>query len=153
MPTPAPQVNPVTIAQLQSLLSVIYSAVVVSIALGLGWIFLPRAVLSSRLVLATRRARAAEGALSDVSAGLEALTSQVAALRADVTQMRKTLVVSTRYNAQLVLFIRSRKPVGEMPPPPDEISDDVLAAIRAHELAQEAAVQGAAGVVTPVAAL
>jgi hypothetical protein len=131
-----------TLSQAQTALQIGGSLVSLLMLLGIGAIFIPKKMLQ-------RRALLAENAVAQLAAGVEALTSQVAGLRSEVTQMRKTQVVSTRYIAQLVLFIRSRRPVGEMPALPDEISDDVLAEIRAHELAQDAAVQGAGGLVAP----
>jgi hypothetical protein len=139
-PTAAGAAHPlVSLGQVQAALGALGAGLALIVTLGLTYVFLPRAVASVRITFAERRARVAEAALSDLSAGIEALTTQVAGLRSDVAQLRKTQVVSTRYIAQLVLFIRSRKPVDAMPPLPDEISDDVLAEIRAHELVEPSA--------------
>jgi hypothetical protein len=67
------------------------------------------------------------------SEGLAAIAERVAELGEAVKEMRKTQVVATRYIADLVRHIRRRGSVETMPPLPPEISDDVLAALRAHD--------------------
>ncbi|MDB5069641.1 MAG: hypothetical protein JWM87_752 [Candidatus Eremiobacteraeota bacterium] len=106
-----------------------------------------------------------EGRLTAQSSDLAAVLANVEALRGEIAGMRdviagmhsealvtrKTLVVALRYVAALMLFIRSRRPVGETPAIPAEISDGVLDEIRAQELGHTADVQGASGMTAPVA--
>lgn len=107
--------------------------------------------------------RRLEARLTTQSADLAAVLASVAALREEVAATRieaadaraealvtrKTLIIAFRHNAALIMFIRSRRPASEMPDLPAEISDGVLDELRAHELEAGAAIQGAAGVVTP----
>ena len=66
---------------------------------------------------------------------LETLASGMLALRGEVNELRAVQIVTTRYIVDLVLHIRQEGVDENMPEIPREISDDVLAQIRAREVA------------------
>jgi hypothetical protein len=125
----------------QSIVSVILG--VISIATAI--IASPWLVAKARLIRERDEARGwaerLERRLSTLAADTEAVSAiagEVRALTSEVAALRRVQIVSSRYIASLIAHIRSRKPVAEMPSLPPEISDEVLAELRARDAAAQA---------------
>jgi hypothetical protein len=157
VPLPAPPVHHVAIAQVQAVLGAIASCLTILVAIGASALLLPKAVLATRLRSAEGRARVAEGALGAVSMALDALRGEVEAMNAKVSELQTlpakvadlqraldgtklTLVATMKYTVDLIVYSRRRGSAATMPEPPPEISDAVLAELRARDASVEVAV-------------
>jgi hypothetical protein len=152
VPLSAPPVHHVSVTPqaVQAIVSAIAGAIAILAALGGAMLLAPKAVLVMRLRSAEGRAHVAEGALGDVSAGLEALRGEVGAmrvelaelrpLRAEVGELRRTLALSIKYNATLLSHARRRGTAATLPPVPDELEE----AIRSLEAAEPSDVAASA---------
>ena len=119
-------------------------AVLAIIALAGAVASSPLLVSKARLIRERDAAVKEADALRTVVGAFQISMNVLDHLRAEVLEMRAVQIVSTRYVADLVTYIRAGGSAEAMPEIPPELRDDVLEALRArardaHRIAQSAA--------------
>jgi hypothetical protein len=90
----------------------------------------PMLVSKARLIAERNQARAEADSLRDAVAAFQIGLGALDRLRAEVLEVRAVQIISTRFVADLVGFIRTGGAADNMPTIPAELRDDVLEALR-----------------------
>ena len=139
-----------TTAQLQQAVQIGGSLATIAIALGIGVLWVPKAVLRSRWRNAEMRAEAAETALAALAPGMAEMRAdlahvrtELAAVRIENTEVRNEIAKLRTENAEAALwgaslllhFRRRGAKIEDAPKPPNSIREAVLNEIKLHEAA------------------